>query len=63
MKWLSNLFKKEVEITIWGADLKETFVLKKVTSVTSNQIKGLDTNNKYFEYTSIEPFNYKIQKK
>ena len=62
IKWIKAFFDNQYEIMVWDSVDVKTFYLKKINKITHTQIKGIDVENKYFEYNTVEPFNYKIRK-
>jgi hypothetical protein len=61
-EWFRKLFYNEYEIIVWDSTAMKTFYLRKISKISHNEIKGVDMDKKYFEYKTVEPFNYKIRK-
>jgi hypothetical protein len=59
MKWLTNLFRKEWELTLSSG---ETFTLTKLKTLSDTHVVGLDENGLHFELKTQEPFGYKLRR-
>ena len=63
MNWLTRLFLKKHQITIWIPEGEPIVVeLKKIKTASNILITGIDLEGGYYEYSSPDPFKYQIKR-
>lgn len=65
--WLYRLFNDLYEITLYfdtesDNPTSEKYILKHISKLNQNYLKGIDENGYKVEFKSVKPFDYKIKK-
>jgi hypothetical protein len=65
--WLYRLFNDLYEVTLYfdtesDNPTSEKYILKHISKLNQNYLKGIDENSYKVEFKSVKPFDYKIKK-